>query len=237
MNTTLKVIARIFAFIFAVLLVVAIPVAIISYDAGRVIFNPPLVKRVTTDVVTESDLIPVALKWFSEGRAEERYEEDEAQAWVDEPNIIQLMAHLDTEDWRDIREEILPDPILAEWVSVSVDGTYEWIDNDERVPQITWDMQPLVERVDSEHGTEAIMIAYESLKPCKDEQIADFENRLAAVPAGTEVLYNLCQFPGTCAEDIESYGCDQVNDYAASLRDLVQNVPSKLELTKELAQA
>ncbi|OQY34104.1 MAG: hypothetical protein B6I38_02760 [Anaerolineaceae bacterium 4572_5.1] len=236
MNTALKVIARIFAFIFAILLVVAIPVALIAYDAGRVVFNPPIVKQITTNIIAESDLIPVALEWFSENQAEKRYEEDKAQAWVDEPNIVQLMAHLDTEDWREIREEILPNAILEEWISVSVDGTYEWIDNNARVPQIIWDLQPLAERVNSEHGMKAIMIAYESLKPCSPEQIADFKERLAAVPAGTEVLYNLCQFPGTCAEDVESYGCDQVNDYTESLQDLVQSIPSKLELTKELAQ-
>lgn len=236
MKAVLKVVARGFTFVFAFLLVFAMPIAIISYDVGRVVFSPPRVKEVTTDIVTKSDLIPVALEWFSERRAEERYEEQEAQAWKDEPDIVQLMDKLETDDWREIREEILANDILAGWVSVSVDGTYEWVDNEERTPQITWNMEPFIERVDSEHGRTAIMIAYEALEPCNEEQLADFESRLAAVPAGEEVLYNLCQFPGTCKEDPDSYGCDQVNDYTESLRNLVENVPQKFELTKELAQ-
>ena len=236
MSTISKVIAKIIAFILALLLVIAIPLSIISYDVGRVVFNPPLVKQITTDLVIESDLIPVALEWFSESRAEERYEEGEAQAWQDEPDIVQLMSKLDTEDWRELHQEVLPDYILTEWVSVSVDGAYTWIDNEERVPQITWSLSPFMERIDSEHGRNAILIAYRKLDPCNEEEIADFVSRLAAVPWGTEVLYNLCQFPGACQEDAYSYGCDQINDYTESLRDLVKNVPSKFELTGKLAQ-
>lgn len=229
MNTVLKVIAKIIAFVVALLLVVAIPISIISYDVGRVVFDPPLVKQVVTDLVTESDLIPVALEWFSERRAGERYEEGEAQAWKDEPDIVQLMSKLEADDWLDVRQEILPDPILAEWVSVSVDGAYKWIDNEERVPQITLSLTPFINRVDSEHGGNAILIAYRELDPCTEEEIADFVGRLDAAPAGTEVLYNLCQFPDPWFED-------QISDYTESLRNLVQNVPSDFALTGELAQ-
>ena len=222
-------IGKVIAFIVALLLVVAIPVAIISYDVGRVVFNPPLVKQVVTDLVTESDLIPVALEWFSERRAEERYEEGEAQAWEDEPDIVKLISMLEADDWLDIRQELLPDAILAEWVSVTVDGTYDWIDNEERVPQITLSLTPFINRVDSEHGRNAILIAYRELDPCTEDEIADFTSRLDAAPAGTEVLYNLCQFPDPWYED-------QISDYVESLLDLVRNVPSDFALTGELAQ-
>lgn len=229
MNTVLKVIAKIIAFLVAFLLVVALPLSIISYNVGRVVFDPPLVKQVVTDLVTESDLIPVALEWFSERRAEERYAEGEAQAWQDEPDIVQLMSKLDSEDWGEVRQEILPDSILSGWVSVSVDGTYEWIDNEDRVPQITWSMAPFIERADGDHGRKAILIAYRELDPCTEEEIEDFQSRLDAAPKGTEVLYNLCQFPDPWYED-------QISDYIESLRNLVKNVPPEFALTGELAQ-
>ena len=226
------------AIIFALLLVLAIPLSIVSYDVGRVVFNPPLVKQVITDLLTESDLIPVALEWYSVSRAEERYEEGEAQAWQDEPDMVQLMSKLDTEDWKEIRELILPNYILTDWIHMIVDDAYTWIDNEEPVPQITLSLIPVIDRLDEDHeyGQNAILIAYRGLDPCNDEQIADYKAR-QAVADGDEVLYNLCQFPGTCQDDAYSYGCDQLNDYVESLGNVVSSVPDKIELTKELTQA
>jgi hypothetical protein len=229
MDNPLTVFARIIAFFCALALIIALPICILAYDVGRVIFDQPLVKSVLTEIVTESDLIPSALEWYSLTRAEDRYQTGEAEAWVGEPDVVQLIEFMDAAAWRTIRWEVLPDEILVEWVSVTVDGTYAWIDADDRVPQITWDMAPLASRVASEHGVNAITTAYDALPPCTESQITDFKDRLSAAPEGTQVLYNLCEFP-------DPWHADQFNDYIESLEDLVANVPAQFELTGELAR-
>jgi hypothetical protein len=213
----------------AAVFILVLPLSILAFDLGRGVFNPPLMKTVLTEIVTESELIPVALDWYSDRRAEERYAAGEAQAWVGEPDVVQLMDFMGLNDWIKIRDIALPDEILAGWVSDSVDGTYAWVDNDDRVPQIIWEMEPFIAHVDGEPGLQSIQIAYAALPPCNAEQIADFEARLAAAPAGTEVLYNLCEFPDPWYED-------QFSDYLESLQDLIDNIPLKFELTDELAQ-
>ena len=226
----MKITGKILAFLILLILVIALPVSILAYDVGRVVFDQILVKGMLTEIVTESDLIPVALQWYSVRRAEQRYGAGEAIAWEDEPDILDLLSLVDTDSWRDIRWEALPNEILTEWASISVDGAYAWIDSEERVPDISWDMRSFKDRASTEHGANSIQIIFDSLPSCTDEEIADFKSRLAAAPAGTDVLYNLCRFP-------DPWFDDQVSDYHESLIQVVEEIPDTFALSKELARA
>lgn len=217
------------AVIVVVFLVLALPLSLFFFDLGQAVFNQPLVKRIVTDEVVNSDLIPAALEWLSDRRAQERVASGEALTGITEPDIVLLMSFLDAGDWRQIKAEVLTDEILTDWTSVTVDGVYDWIDTEERNPQVSWSMQAFKDRVNSEHGTNSIVIAFDNLEPCNQEQIADFEARLAAAPEGTEVLYNLCNFPDPWHED-------QFQDYLNALGDVVRNVPDSFNLTEELLQ-
>ena len=48
---------KLIAFLLVLLFVLSLPVALLSFNLGRVLFDGPLVKRVVTKEVTESDLI------------------------------------------------------------------------------------------------------------------------------------------------------------------------------------
>jgi len=224
----MKILGKTIAFLILIILLIALPVSILAYDVGYVIFDQVLVKGILTEIVTESDLIPVALQWFSERRAEQRYGAGEAIAWENEPDIVDMLSLVDIESWQAIRLEALPNEILAEWVSVTVDGTYEWIDSEARLPNITWDLRSFKDRVSTEHGKNAIQIVFDSLLPCTETEVADFKSRLAAAPPGTEVLYNLCRFP-------DPWFDDQVSDYHESLLKVVEEIPDAFALTNELA--
>jgi hypothetical protein len=217
------------AFVLAVSFLLTLPLALLAFDVGQVLFNPPLVKRAATDELVNSDLLPVALEWFSSRRAQQRAQKGEARTGIDEPDIVLLMSFLDRTDWRDIRQEVLASDIVAELVSVTVDGVYAWIDSDDRLPQITWNLRRFKDRVNSEHGVKSILIAYDKLSPCVREQIDDFKARLAAAPPGTKVLYNLCEFPDPWHED-------QFNDYVNALHKVVANTPDQFAFTQEVAQ-
>ena len=129
----MKIFGEIVAFFILLILLVALPISILAYDVGRVIFDQVLVNRILTDFVTDSDLIPAALKSYAEQRAEQRYGEGEAIAWEDEPDIVDLLSVVNIDSWRQIRTEALPDEIITDWISVAVDGTYDWIDSQDRL--------------------------------------------------------------------------------------------------------
>jgi hypothetical protein len=220
--------AKVFAFLLALVLVVIMPLALLAFDMYRVVFNPPLMKRVLADEVVKHDLIPIALEWFSDRRAQERIASGEALAGADEPDIVLLMSFMDRQDWNEVKAEVLPAEILEEWVGVTVDGTYAWIDSDYRVPQITWDLTIFKVRVNTEHGLNAILIAYDNLPPCTQAEVDDFVARAKAA-APEDAPYNLCVFP-------DPWHDDQFNDYVNAVKDVVKNIPDQLALTDELAQ-
>lgn len=211
----------------ALLFIISLPFGLLLFNAGRVLYDPPLMKEILTEITIESDLVPAGLSWYSTIRARERYVSGQAEAWVDEPNLVDLIEFIEFSGWRTIRWEVLTNDILTDWVSTSVDDVYAWIDSDQPVPEIVLDLTKFRQRVASDHGLQAIMIAYQALPPCTEEQINDFKGRLASASAGTEVLYNLCSFPDPWYED-------QFLNYLDSLEDLAANTPSTINLIGQL---
>lgn len=225
----MKVLARVITLILVLILTIALPLSILAYDAGRVVFNPDLVKQVLTDIATESDLFTVALQWYADRRAAQRYASGDAIAWQDEPDVLDLLSLIETDRWLAIREEALTDEMLTDWIATAVDGSYQWLDSDEPVPEIVFDLAAFKDRVRSVHGRNAVQIIFDSLPPCTDEQLANFESRRAAAPSGTKVPYNLCRFP-------DPWFADQVSDYHQSVSEIVANIPAVFNLIQALTR-
>jgi len=211
--------------ILSILLVLTSLVAVFGYDVWRVAFNPTLVKQMLTDEIINSPLVPRILEDLSLRRAQERVESGESLSGVNEPDVILLLSYVGYEEWDQIRSLVITEDFVTHVVSVSVDGLYSWIDSAEAAPQFVWDMSELKERLIDQPGEDSIMIAYEQLPECTDEEVADFTGRLGAVPLGVEVLYNLCQFPDPWYED-------QVDDYIHALIDINQNIPENYDFNQ-----
>lgn len=228
--------SKVIAFILASLLVILMPFALLAWDIGRVLFNPQLVKSILADEVTQSDLIPVSLEWFSRNISNNRSGDTGMQALTGDPIARELISLLDRKDWEAIQEEVMPDEILTDWVSATVDSLYAWIDSDDQQPQIIWNMQLFKERINTEHGVNVILLAYDNLAVCTEKQLVDFAARLASEPVGTKFPYTLCKFPSRFrGEDVNWY-VDQFGGYKSSLQTVVQNIPPQLNLTGSSAQ-
>jgi hypothetical protein len=219
--------ARLLATILALVLVIVLPLALLAFNVGQTMFNQPLVKRVVTEELVNSDLMPAALEWFSERRAQQRMDNGEALAGTNEPDIVLLLSFMDANDWRLGKNEWLTNDMLTDWTATIVDGAYAWIDSNDRLPQISLNMTPLKARLNSAHGTNGIMIAYNNLPPCNQAQVDDFKARRAKAPVGSVVQYNLCNFP-------EPDHTDQVRDYQNSLNDVVKNIPDQFSLSDQM---
>ena len=220
------------AFVLVVLFVITLPLALLAYNVGRVVFDGALVKRVVTKEVTESDLIAVTLRWFSQRRAQERVMTGEAQTAIREPDALKALEFPTLAEWRKIKTEVMPNQFLADWTSTTIDGLYTWIDNKDPLPNVILELKPWKDYNRGEHGNTAIQIVYNSLPACKQADIDDFIKRLEAVPPGQEVLYNLytpCMFP-------DPWRPDQNQDYLDSRDEIIDNAPDRFFLTQELSR-
>ncbi len=217
------------AVFLCVLLVLSILLTALGFNFYRVLFNPEKIKGLLFDEVKESNLVPAIFSFMSEKRAIERVEKGEALSGVSEPDIPLLMSFMQLDDWRKMKELLVKDELIEHLVSVSVDGTYAWLDSEESYPQITWQLNPLKDALTGKPGQEAVMVGLEALPECTEEEIADFLGRLAASPPGVEVLYNLCQFP-------EPWKEDQTEDYVHALIDVNNNIPAEFSFSSMLQQ-
>lgn len=213
--------------LLSILFVISALVTVINYDVWRVFFNPPLIKGILTDEFIESDLVPRVLEDFSARRAEQRVERGEALSGVDEPDIQLLLSYVGFEAWTEIKNLIITDDFIIHLVSVSVDGIYKWLDSPDPLPAFVWEMTPIKDRLVGQDGEDAIMTAYRSMPECTPEELEDFHSRLATMPPGVEILYNLCQFPDPWEED-------QIGDYVNALIDFNQNVPEAYDFNQLL---
>ena len=211
--------SRGFGLLFALIFIVALPLSMTAFNTGKVVFNPIVVKRILSETITGADLIPSILTWLSELRAEERDATDISMPWYDEPNALDLIEFIRVEDWRRITAVLITDEIRVNWVTASVNGFFDWLDSDIILSNITWDLTALKSRINSEHGTEALSIAYESMPSCKENQIKEFKDRLISVPTGSNVFYTLCIFP-------DPWGKEQFSEYTRSLEDLAAFMPT-----------
>ncbi|MDE3088791.1 MAG: hypothetical protein KGJ80_05345 [Chloroflexota bacterium] len=220
------------AFILVLLFVLTLPLALLSFNLGRVLFDAPLVKSVVTREVTQSDLIAVTVRWFAQRRAQERVMTGEAQTAIREPDALKALEFPTNADWRKIRTEVMPDNFLTEWVSVAVDGLYNWIDTKDPLPNIVLDFREWKKYNRSQHGWNAIQVVYNAIPPCKQPDIDDFLKRYQSIAPGQEILYNLytpCMFP-------DPWRPDQNQDYLDSRDEILDNAPDRFFLTQELAR-
>lgn len=216
-------ITRFLAFISALLFILILPLSLLSFNVGRVLFNRPLLKTVITDSVTDSDLVPNALAWFTEEVSAGLPLTEVAQQ-----DLAAVLLSLTQEGWTAIRAEVLSDDILAGWTSSIVDGFYDWLDSDDPLPHFSLDMQSFKARINSDFGLRAIEIAYNALPICGNEQVDEFKTMLASVVPGLNVYYPPCQFP-------DEYKTDQLTDYLNSLTDIVNLIPDRYELALQQA--
>lgn len=230
MKKFIAFLGKVIAFFVVLILIVVIPLSLLALDTGRVVFNEETVKRVVTDAIVESDLASAVFAWYSMEQAASPHKTEETQPKEDDLDIYRLLMFLDNDDWKSIRSEIVPDDIIEEWVSVTVDEFNYWVDSNEMYPQIIWKLTPLKDRMMSEHGVSAVLVVFESLPSCTEEQVADFVARANSNGSMEETPFNLCRFP-------EPFLKHQLQGFRDSLSDIVDAIPASIDLTDEFLSA
>jgi hypothetical protein len=208
MKTIFGVILKFIAFLLAGVLIIALPVALLANNAGDVLFNQEQVNVISTGAVLDSDLIPAALEIITNRRAEDISTKIEE---TDDPtgrelNLYNLIYSMEEQNWKNFREALLANEVVGSWIQATVDGFYGWLDTDDQLPFINWEMQPLIDKMGGPEGREAVVAFYDSLPDCTDLQMEEMKTLPGEPLPRSKMVKELCKlstFPH--AEQIEVY--------------------------------
>jgi len=175
MKTVLNVISKFIAFILAGILILALPLSLLVYNMGEVLFDQESVNRIAAAIFIDSDIIPAAMEIVTNRQAEEISQkiEDTDQPEGQELDLFTLVYSMEERNWKNFRKALLSDQVISGWIRDTANGFYRWLDTEEAIPQIRWNMMPLIEYMEGPEGEEAMVAYYDSLPDCTDLQMED----------------------------------------------------------------
>ena len=89
--------ARFLALMLVLLFLLVVPLSLFEFNLGHMVFNRPHVKTILIGAVTESQLIPATLAWFSEEMSKEIEQPPETS-----DDLTAIFVSLTQEDWQTI---------------------------------------------------------------------------------------------------------------------------------------
>ena len=159
MKTILNAILKFIAFILAGMLVLAIPLSLLAYNLGDSLFDQEEVNQIVAGVFLESDIVPATMEIITNRQAEEISQKIENTEKTEgrELDLFTLVYSMEESNWINFRAALLSDNVIGNWIQVTVNGFYNWLDSDEKIPQIRWNMMPLIKQMGGPEGQEAIV--------------------------------------------------------------------------------
>jgi hypothetical protein len=213
----------------ALLIALAIPFSLLAFNLYRVLFDPSRVKALIADEAINSDLVPIALEWFSDRQASGQAENGAPLGNLDKPNIALLIPHLDRRAWRAISNELLTEAFVVDAVSTVVDGIYSWIEGNDPVPRIVLDLEPLQNRVMGDSGLSAAIVAFDNLPDCSEEQVSETYESASAAQPSPELLSELCKLPDPWQEQ-------QITGFVGAFVKAISDLPGQFAFGDRLSQ-
>lgn len=229
MKTILNAIFKFFAFILAGILILALPLALVVNNLGDVIFNEDLFREISVDVVVNSDVVPAALEFVTNQQAGEissklgETERPEGRGL----NLYNLIFAMQDDDWIKFKEALLSDDVITGWVEGTVHSLFAWLDSEDAVPLIVWNMDPLLQKMAGPPGDEAVEAYYNSLPDCSDLQMEEMSTQTGEPLPRAKMVEELCKlstFPHT----------EQIQVYTDVMQMVVDATPREFNATQAL---
>ena len=227
MKTVFNVISKFIAFILAGILILALPLSLLVYNMGEVIFDQENVNRIAAAIFLDSDIIPAAMEIVTNQQAEEISQkiEDTDQPEGQELDLFTLVYSMEERNWKNFREALLSDQVIGGWIRDTVNGFYRWLDTEEAIPQIRWNMMPLIEYMEGPEGEEAMVAFYDSLPDCTDLQMEEMQTQPGDQLPRAMMVKELCKlstFPHA----------EQIKVYSDVLQMVINTIPQEYNATQ-----
>lgn len=229
MKTIVDAIFKFIAFILAGILILALPAVLTFHSFGEVLFNQELIRGIAIEVIINSDMVPAALEFATNQQAEEISTKIEG---TERPegrglNLYNMIFSMRDDDWKKFREALLAEEVIAGWMDQTIQGLFTWLDSEDPIPYIVWDMKPLLQRMRGPAGQEAVEAYYESLPDCTDLQMEEMRTQPGEPLPRAKMVEELCKlstFPH--GEQIEVY-----NDV---MQMVIDATPAEYNVTSSL---
>ena len=227
MKTVLNAILKFCAFILAGILILAIPLSLLAYNAGDVLFDQEGVKLIAAAIFLDSDIIPATMEIITNRQADEISQkiEDTDQPQGQELDLFTLVYSMEEGNWKNFREALLSDRVIGDWIEVVTNGFYRWLDTEEPVPQIRLNMMPLIKQMGGPEGQEAIVAFYDSLPDCTDLQMEEMKTQPGDPLPRAKMVKELCKlstFPHT----------EQIQVYSDVMQMVINATPQEYNVTQ-----
>jgi hypothetical protein len=229
MKTILNAIMKFIAFILAGTLIFVLPLALLANNLGEVIFSQEQMTSITNAVILDSEIIPAALEIVTNRQAEEISAriEDTDQPPGQELNLFNLIYSMEEDNWKNLKEALLTDEVIGGWVSDTISGLYQWLDSEEQLPKISWNLRPLIDRMRGPEGEAAVVAFYDSLPDCTDIQMEDMQTPPGAPLPRAKMVKELCKlstFPHS----------EQIRVYNEVLAMVAETTPPQYNTTEAI---
>ena len=228
MKTVLNAIMKFLAFILAGVLLFSLPLSLIAYNMGEVIFDQEEINYLSTSVFLDSDIIPATLEIITNRRADEISRKIEETDKDDkELDLFTLVYSMEETNWKNFKEALLSDLVVGTWIETTVNGLFGWLDADDPFPFIRWDMMPLIDNMRGPAGEEAVVAFYDSLPDCTDLQMEEMQTQPGDPLPKAKMVKELCKlstFPHA----------DQIAVYQDVMLMVADATPAEYDATKAL---
>jgi hypothetical protein len=229
MKTVLNAILKFIAFILAGILILALPLSLLAYNVGEVMFDQEGVNRIAAAIFLDSDIIPATMEIITNRQADEISQkiEETDQPEGQELDLFTLVYSMEEKNWKSFREALLSDRVIGGWIEVAVNGFYRWLDTEEPIPHIRLNMTPLIEQMGGPEGEEAMVAFYDSLPDCTDLQMEEMKTQPGDPLPRAKMVKELCKlstFPHT----------EQIQVYSDVMQMVINATPQEYNVTQSL---
>lgn len=161
------------AFLVAAVLVISMPVALIAYDIGQVVFSKEKVAQIIGDQLAGSDEIRQMLVTnFLASPAP-------GDVKPGEFNLSKAAERLSPEQKLELSNLLLPEEWFREQFSSIIGGIYDWLDGDQPRPQMMLNLQSLKERLINGGAKQLMVLLVGSWPPCLPGQLSQIEQAIS----------------------------------------------------------
>lgn len=229
MKTILNAIFKFIAFILAGILVLSLPIALLLNNLGEVIFDEEEINGIATDVIVNSDIVPAVLEFVTNQQADEISTkiEDTERPEGRGLNLYNLIFAMKDKDWIKFKDALLSDEVITSWINGSVHSLFEWLNSEDPVPLLIWNMEPMIQQMSGVAGQDAVVAYYESLPDCTDLQMEEMKTQPGEPLPRSKMVEELCKlstFP---------HG-EQIQVYNDVMRMVIDATPKEFNATQAL---
>ncbi len=205
---------RIIAAFLALFVVISLPITLLVYDFSRVLFSPEVISEVLTTRLIDSGLVQNIV---SDVLLSPEFLSDLGPRDLDMVRIIEDLTPAERETMFGI---ILPPGWIKDQISTLVMELNIWIDNDQPLPRMLFDMRPIKQRLTMGGAEEVVDMIVASWSSCTPEQL----QRISEIVIGGETPLPLCEPP----EPLRS----QLLDFnTAQIIKVLRQIPPEFHLT------